>query len=66
MKPGTITGIRLKKFSVGNFNVKTKQCENTWIEIKEIDSDEESRISHSQRNENMQVFKRGESLLNQN
>lgn len=30
-----ITSIRLRKFTVGNFNTKTRECEDSWIEVDE-------------------------------
>lgn len=37
MKPNNVIGVRLRKFSVGNFNAQLGVCENSWIEIKESD-----------------------------
>ncbi len=45
--PDTITSIRLRKFSVGQFNIRTKECDEAWIEIKESDHDENLVVSKS-------------------
>ena len=37
MKPNTITGIRLRKFSVGRIDLKANKCRESWIELVESD-----------------------------
>ena len=57
-KPNIVTGIRLRKFSVGNYNTKTRKCEQAWIEITETNSLNKKAKRSPQSNEKVLIYEK--------
>lgn len=41
-----ITGLRIRKFSVGKYETASKKCLSSWIEIEESDLDKFDLVNH--------------------
>lgn len=51
-----IISIRFRKFSIGKFNVETKECENSWLEIYESDTNDKI-ITYTKNNKRDEMTK---------